>query len=375
MARSSRLQESPPSSKTPGPTGAPERAHARKGGINTTEAEAEPSRRVSDESARLHDEAVVCDMVFVYEPEDHNDVRLFHRWIDSGVNFVSVHPAGDRHNIGEAMRRIARARRDILRDSRCIFVDCVDDIFRAKKEGKLAVGLHLEGFRCLERDLNMIEAYYRLGIRFCHPVFNLVNSIGGGAADRIDVGLTRFGIKVVHEMNRVGMIVDGSHAGYRTTMDMMEVSSAPVIFSHLGCNSIREHFRNARNDQIQACAAIGGVVGVTSAGFYLGGTSTETYFQHVDHIVQLVGAAKYVGIGLDYLDSPGVAFLRRLIDERPDEWPGKEQGAWEPMAFFSPEQLPELTELMLRHGYSEPAVRGILGENWVRVFREVWKQY
>lgn len=150
-----------------------------------------------------------------------------------------------------------------------------------------------------------------------HPIFNLVNSIGGGSADRIDIGLTRFGIKVVHEMNRVGMLVDAAHAGYRTTLEMMEVSRAPVIFSHLGRYSVREHFRNVRDNQIQACAAGGSVIGITSAG---------------------------------------------------------EEGLWEPLACFAVEQLPELTDLMLQRGYGEDDVRGILGGNWLRVCRQVWKE-
>ncbi len=253
-----------------------------------------------------------------------------------------------------------------------MLVNTVDDILTAKNDGKLAVGLHLEGFRCLERDLDMIETYYKLGVRFVHPIFNLVNSIGGGSADRIDIGLTRFGIKVVHEMNRVGMLVDGAHAGYETTMEMMEVSEAPVIFSHLGCHAVREHFRNVRDDQIKACAANGGVIGITSAGFYLGDTDTETYFRHLHHVVELVGP-RHVGIGLDSVDKPGLEFLKRYIDERPDEWPGKEQGMWEPMACFEVEQLPELTDLMLKRGYSEEDVRGVLGDNWLRVCRQVWK--
>ena len=230
---------------------------------------AESQWKISPEAKALHEQALVWDMVFVYEPELENDYRLFPRWRASGVDFLSVHPAGDRHNIGEAMRRIARCRQHILSEpDKYVLVNTVDDIRRAKSEGKLAVGLHLEGFRCLERDLNLIEIYYKLGVRFCHPVFNLVNSIGGGAADRIDIGLTSFGVQVIKEMNRVGMLVDGAHAGYRTTMDMMEVSEAPVIFSHLGCDAVRKHFRNARDDQIKACAAKGGVVGITGGGFY-----------------------------------------------------------------------------------------------------------
>jgi membrane dipeptidase len=327
---------------------------------------------IGDSTRRLYDEALVWDMVFVYEPEMDNDYRLFPRWIASGVDFVSVHPAGDNHNIGEAMRRIGRLRSHLRGDKsgKLILAESVEDILRAKAEGKLAVGIHLEGFRCLERDLNLIEIYYKLGVRFCHPIFNLVNSIGGGCADRIDIGLTNFGLKVIREMNRVGMLVDGAHAGYRTTLDMMEHSEAPVVFSHLGCYSVREHFRNVRDDQIRKCAGRGGMVGITSAGFYLGGLDAETYFRHVDHVAQLVGA-EYVGIGMDSMDRPEL--LQAYIDARPDEWPGREQGLWKPMGFIRPEQLIEVAELMVRRGYPEKAVRGVLGENWLRVCKAVWK--
>jgi membrane dipeptidase len=330
------------------------------------------SPSATSNTATLFRDALVWDMVFVYEPEAGSDYRIFPRWLDAGFSFVSVHPAGDRHSIGEAMRRIAACRRHILGDPRFILVDTVDDVLRAKAEGKLAVGIHLEGFRCLERDLNLIEVYYRLGVRFCHPVFNLVNSIGGGGADRIDIGLTKFGVRVVEEMNRVGMLVDGAHAGYRTTLDMIEVSRVPMIFSHLGCHAIHPHFRNVKDDQIAGCARNGGVIGITSAGFYLGATTSETYFRHVDHVAQLVGA-QHVGIGLDYLSEGLLKFLSDFIDARPDEWPDRDKGAWDPLASVHPEQMVEVAELMLRHGYSESDVRGFLGRNWLRVSGQVWK--
>jgi membrane dipeptidase len=326
---------------------------------------------ISPEAARLHTDALVWDMIFVYEPDMGNDVRLFPRYVAAGFDFVTCHPAGDRHTVGEAMHRIARARADILADPRYVLVNSVGDILRAKEQGKLAVGLHLEGFRCLERDLNMIEVYYALGIRFVHPVFNLVNEIGGGVADREDIGLTTFGLRVVAEMNRVGMLIDGSHVGYRSTLDMLEHSTAPVVFTHQGCYALRPHIRNVRDDQIRLCARKGGVIGITSAGFYLGGEPTvERFFRHIDHVAQLVGP-EHVGLGLDYLADPEP--LRQFIQARPQEWPGVEQGAWEPIEFLPPEQIPALTELMLRQGYPERAVRGILGENWLRVCRDVWK--
>ncbi|MBL8989527.1 MAG: membrane dipeptidase [Gemmatimonadetes bacterium] len=318
----------------------------------------------------LYRDALVWDMVFIYEPEMGNGANLFDRYRAAGVNFVSVHPAGDRHNVGDAIKRLARCRTDIKAHPNAVLVESVDDILAARAAGKLAVGIHLEGFRCLERDLNLIETYYQLGVRFVHPIFNLISEIGGGCADRYDIGLTKLGVRMVAEMNRVGMLVDGAHAGYRATLDMMEVSTDPVIFSHLACYGVHPHMRNVRDDQIRTCADKGGVIGITGGGFYLGAVTPERYFQHLDYVAQMVGH-EHVGVGLDYLDN--VAPLAAFIEARPDEWPGKEQGAWEPMAFFPPDRLGDVTELMLKHGYTDAQVRGILGENWLRICRQVWK--
>ena len=313
---------------------------------------------------------MIWDMVFIYEPEMGNGANLFDRYRAAGVDFISVHPAGDRHNIQEAMKRLARCRADIAAHPNAVLVYSVDDIAKAKAAGKLAVGIHLEGFRCLERDLSMIEIYYQLGARFVHPIFNLNSEIGGGGADRHETGLTKFGVKMVHEMNRVGMLVDGAHAGYRSTIDMMEVSADPVIFSHLACHAIHPHFRNVKDDQIKFCAERGGVIGITGAAFYLGGASAEQYFRHLDHVVQLVGPG-HVGFGLDFLDQ--AHHLAAFIAARPDEWPGKEEGAWDPMFFLGPEVIPEVTNLMLKHGYTDEQVRWIQGGNWLAVCRQVWK--
>ena len=184
-----------------------------------------------DRAKQLYADSLVWDMVFIYEPEMGNAANLFDRYRAAGVDFVSVHPAGDRHTIAEAVKRIARCRADVRAHPNAVLIESVDDILAAKRDGKLAVSIHLEGLRPLERDLNMVEVYYALGVRFAHLIFNLINEIGGGCADRYDIGLTKFGVKVVHEMNRVGMLVDGAHCGYRATLDMIEVSKDPVIFS------------------------------------------------------------------------------------------------------------------------------------------------
>ena len=100
------------------------------------------STTISPRAAALHEDALVWDMVFVFEPDHGNDARLFPRWQAAGVDFVSVHPAGDRHNVGEAMRNIARCRHQILSaPDRYVLVNTVDDILAAKRDGKLAVSL------------------------------------------------------------------------------------------------------------------------------------------------------------------------------------------------------------------------------------------
>jgi membrane dipeptidase len=233
---------------------------------------------------------------------------------------------------------------------------------------KLAVGLHLEGFRCLERNLDMIESYYALGVRFCHPIFNVTNSLGGGCMDGDEVGLTHFGKKVLAEMNRVGMLIDGAHAGYRSALELAELSQQPILMSHHGCYTLHPHPRNIRDEQIQVVAAKGGVIGVSGAGFYLGGKPTaELYLRHIEHVAE-VGGWACVAIGLDYVERPDL--LEGFIKARPDEWP---QGLWEPMQFFSPELLPQLVDLMVERGHTDDKIRGVLGENFLRVCRAVWK--
>jgi len=315
---------------------------------------------------------IVIDMVFVYEPEVQNDERLLDRYVKNGINFVQAHPAGE-HNVGEAVKRIAQLRHRIQQEgcTNAVLVESVEDMLSAREQGKLGVGIQLESFTCLERSLEMVEAYYKLGVRLCHPVWNTLNPIGGGCADHSEtLGLTQFGRRVISEMNRVGMLVDGAHAGYRTQRDLLEHSATPVVFSHHGVHALRPHIRNIRDDVISACAERGGIIGLTGGAFYLGGGRTaERYFQHLDYVVQKVGP-EHVGLGIDYMvDSDMQDFMR----DHPDEFPGIDQGAWEPVGFMPPEELTSVVALMLEAGYAKKAVHKILGGNWLRVCQEVWR--
>ena len=325
---------------------------------------------LADLRAYFADRTTITDLVFVYEPPIGNDGRLFAHYRDAGIHFIQCHPAGDDHNVSEGIQRIARMRRDIRsRSADCLLVESVDDIRRARAEGRLAVGIQLEGFRCIERNLDMIDVYYDLGVRLCHPIFNIVNSMGGGCTDGDDVGLTRFGRRVIERMNEVGMVVDGAHAGTRSQLDMIAASSSPVVCTHHGMRAVHEHPRNLRDEVIRACAARGGVVGVTGAGYYLGGQPTsEMFFRHLDHAVQLVGAS-HVGLGLDW--TADTTQLERAFAESPDVWGPLDQ--WQPMAFYAPTLLWELVGLMDAAGYGDQAISDIIGGNWMRIAETVWK--
>lgn len=322
-------------------------------------------------AAALHADALVCDLTLPWVNIGRPDLReqTLPRFAASGVNLVSLTLASDAESQLEVLNAIARERRYFLgQPERFRLIETVDDIFAAKAENKLAVSFNLQGTNALAGNIDMVEPLYKLGIRQTLMVYNKKNLVGDGCHERTDCGLSRFGTELVKEMNRVGMIVDCSHTGYRTSMEVMEVSTQPVIFSHSNPRALWEHDRNIRDDQAKACAETGGLVGVVGVGIFMGDddSSTETFMRQVDYYAQLIGT-EHIAIGLDYVYDVEAEKQYMAGVKSP------EHGNYHNMNhFFQPEQLPELTEAMISQGYSEAAVRGILGENYLRVAKEVW---
>lgn len=239
----------------------------------------------------------------------------------------------------------------------------------AKKAGKLALTFNLQGTNGVGGNIELVEIFYRLGVRSMLLAYNKKNLVGDGCTERTDGGLSRFGVSLVKEMNRVGMLVDGSHSGYRTTMDAMEVAEAPFIFSHSSAYAVFPHYRNIKDDQILACARTGGVIGVCGL-WHDTKASTETMFRHIDHIAQLIGV-EHIGLGLDYVREREVFWQYVRADT--DLWPLIDGKPHAETDFVQPEELVEVAEHMLRHGYTDEQVRGVLGENFRRVAAQVWK--
>ena len=298
-------------------------------------------------------------------------LRDLERWRASGIHYLSINVGFDVTPWTLAVEAVSQDRQWVREHpDDFIQVQGVEDVHRAKREGKLAVSFDLEGMDALNGDLGMVDVYYKLGVRQMLFAYNRNNKAGGGCHDE-DIGLTPFGREVIREMNRVGMLVDGSHCGYRTTMQAMEASTAPVIFSHSNARRLCDHERNIRDDQIKACAATGGVIAVTGVGRFLGpkGPVVEHLVEHIDHMVELVGP-RHVGLGMDSVlkqKPPNAPFTgnRAYWPER--QYPDSGTG------YVDPEAWPRITQALLDRGYDEAAIRGILGENFLRVAGQVWR--
>lgn len=301
-----------------------------------------------------------------------NDWEKLDAFRDVGYGALGVTLAGDNHTIRAAAELIGWARRQVRnRASQLALVESVGDIDAARQSGKLAVIFQFEGTRCFEDNLDMIDVFYSLGVRQTLLAFNKANSAGGGCADPEDRGLTAFGEQVVDEMERVGMLLDLSHCGRQTTLDAMARARKPVIFSHSNSAAVHDSFRNITDEQIRACAATGGLVGISGASEYLGDSQcrTETLFRHVDYMVELVGP-EHVGIGLDILFETSA--INAYVRGRPDEWPIARDPRWPGLQYVKPEQLFELADLLISKGYQRAQVLQILGENYRRVCQTVW---
>jgi membrane dipeptidase len=264
-----------------------------------------------------------------------------------------------------------------------------EDIRRARREQRIALIIAAQGGDFIGRKLHRIEAFYRLGLRIMLPAYNAANAICGGCLDRDEIGLTRFGELVVAECNRVGLLLDGSHVSRRATMEMMERTNQPFIFSHSNARALVDTPRNADDEQIKACARTGGVIGLANFGpFTKPAESTEwpsldDFIIHIDHVAQLTGSIEHIGIGTDM-----------SLGTYPDHWhdPWGEPNYPNPGGNYadvvtgdvrSPRralsdfncypQVLNLADRLLAEGYADSDVHMILGGNFLRVFDEVWK--
>ena len=229
------------------------------------------------------------------------------------------------------------------------------DITAAKAKGEVSALLSIEGGEAVEGSLSLLRSFYRLGVRAMGLTWNQRNDIADGVGERSSrSGLTDFGVSLVKEMERLGMLVDVSHLSESSFWALDAVAERPYIASHSNCRQLASHPRNLTDRQIEALARKGGVIGVVFAPGFVDdnreNVSLSRLCDHIDHIKKVAGI-DHVGLGSDF-DGFTVT-------------PGQ------PQVLKDVSELPRLTEELLARGYTEEEVRKVLGENWLRVYREV----
>lgn len=333
-----------------------------------------------ERAKRLHDASIVIDATCPLLTEDD---RYLDDYRKGGVTAATPTIRSNTGTSADAIlkfgywNRLARERDDM------VLVRKADDIVAAKADGKIGVILHFQGTEVLDRSVDIIDAYHALGLRVVQLTYNKRCHVGDGIEEEGNAGLSRYGRSVVKRLNETGIIVDCSHTGMRTSLDAIELSSAPVILSHANSRQVRNIPRNVPDELYKAIAATGGVIGVVGFPNFVSESSRPTldqFIAHIDHIAGLVGI-DHVGLGIDYYlgqhpYSPE-AMATQLFQDRvnmgvwsADSYPAPPY--YYPEGIETPSTLWNLTERLLARGYQDEDVQKILGNNWLRVYRQVW---
>src|SRR5690606_35921522 len=207
--------------------------------------------------------------------------------------------------------------------------------------------------------------------------YNSQNLIAGGSTDRIDGGISDFGAEIVAAMNEVGMVVDVSHCGDRTTLDAFEISKKPVLITHSNARALAPgHPRCKTDEAIRKMAAKGGVMGITAVRNFVKNeepTTIEDYVNHIDHVAKLVGI-EHVGIGTDSdlkgYDALPPKIYAMLREGYKSSYAFRDKIDIEGMDH--PQKMFDLTEALIRRGYSNDNIRAVLGGNFRRALGEIW---
>jgi membrane dipeptidase len=281
------------------------------------------------------------------------------------------------HDLG--MRLCDLAHQDFL-------IHClrVDDVRRAHDEGRVAWVATMEGAAMIEHDLDRIDLLHGFGLRSLGITYSESNALGNGLKEDRDGGLTKFGRRAVERMNKVGLLIDCSHCGDRTTLDTIEWSEKPIVLSHIGARALWDSNRLAPDDVLTACARKGGVIGIECAPHT---TLTkqhrrhglDAFMEHFEYIARLVGI-DHVGFGPDtvYGDHVGLhhvyAANLSIKESRGGDTPDQH---FEEVEYVEGLENPtegshNLVRWLVKHGYSDQDIEKVMGGNALRVMRHAW---
>lgn len=232
----------------------------------------------------------------------------------------------------------------------------------------------------VEDELSYVRLFFQLGIRMMHLTYNRRNMLGDGCAETANGGLSDLGRAAIAEMNRVGVIVDVAHSGWRTSLEAAKTSQKPMVASHTVCAALNEHIRAKPDEVIRAICDTGGLIGICWIPTFLGSTGdVAAFLDHIDYAVKRFGA-EHVAIGTDVAHSSQfAAAAAKAIPSRGKRrlrfealWPlGARGGQWPRAASLGWTNWPLVTVGLVQRGYADDDIRKILGGNILRVCRDV----
>lgn len=288
--------------------------------------------------------------------------------VDLAIPTVATHEQPE-----QAVPKVEKWKRWAEGDRRRFPVTSPDDLGNLG-DGRLGIGFHFQNTTPLGEDLRLLHRFHRLGVRMIQLTYNHRNAVGDGCMEPKDRGLTSFGRDLIGEMNHLGVVIDLSHTGERTTLEAIEASAHPTVFSHSNVGRIFDHPRNISDEQIRTVAEKGGLVGVNAVSAFLradgAGACRSDLVDHIDYLVEMIGPHR-VGLGLDFWSDVPIDY---------SEWTAA--GLWGaddisryvnwPDGICGPGHIPRIARELSDRGYSSKHIRGIMGGNWVSLFRSVW---
>lgn len=341
-----------------------------------------PNEKIDPAAVILHDRTTVVDGLNT-SPVTREQYERFRAGGVSAVNLTAAHVDQD---LSDTVADLARVVAAVTALGDCyLLVTGLSDIHTAKASGRVGITLGLQNARPVHDRIEHVWALHALGVRVMQLTYNERNFIGDGCTEAADAGLSKFGVQVIRAMNQVGMLVDLSHCGVRTTREAIDASERSVAVTHANPWGVVQNPRNKPDDVLRALAARGGVLGVcpwSPMNAVPGGgrPTLDHLVTAIDYAVDLMGI-DHVGIGTDHSANSATKEEWERMFGRPGMYPEVtgSLGAWFGFetrfvdGMHSTELLPRLTEALLRKGYAEAHVQQILGGNLIRLFSQVWR--
>lgn len=291
-------------------------------------------------------------------PSTRVDFSKMEKGSIDAVFFAVFLEQGDRDDIGYKMAKnkalflFSDILKRVVNTDKILFVSTPKDVYKAKYQGKKAVLVGIENGYCIGRDLKNIDEFKKLGVSYITLSHTKNNDICDSSTDKPEHnGLSDFGIKIVREMNRLGIMIDVSHVSDKTIRDVIRYSITPIIASHSCVRALANHPRNLSDDMIKLIARNGGVIQISLVSRFLkpsiqGQATVVDLVNHIDYVVKLVGV-DYVGIGSDFDGGGGIIGCRNASEYK------------------------NITVELLRRGYCDKDIEKIWSSNLLRVMTDV----